>query len=106
MLNPEYLAVRHILTAPQIAERTAPYILDEDFDFDGLEAERSNMSGGEALLVRVASDLWHANRAVGLYELPRRLDASNFRRVVDALTIARDRGALPELTLLAERLAA
>ena len=39
MLACEYDAVRHVLTAPQIARRTAPYIGVDDFDFAGLERE-------------------------------------------------------------------
>jgi hypothetical protein len=39
MLACEYDAVRHVLTAPQIARRTEPFIGPDDFDFDGLERE-------------------------------------------------------------------
>jgi hypothetical protein len=52
--RPDYEAVRHILTAPLIAARTAPYSGETTFDFDGLELEVPTMSGGESLLVRVA----------------------------------------------------
>lgn len=107
MLSAEYLAVRHVLTAPLIAARTAPHIREDDFDFDGLERAKATMSGGGALLVRIAFELWHAEKAVGLWELPRRLDAQNFRRVLEALAIARGGGALPQAALSAdERLAA
>jgi hypothetical protein len=34
---PEFAAVRHILGAPAIAQRTEPYVLEESFDFAGLE---------------------------------------------------------------------
>jgi len=95
VLIAEYLAVRHILTAPLIAARTAPYVREDDFDFEGLEVEKSTMSGGGALLVRIAFELWHAEKAVGLWELPRRLDASNFRRVTEALAIAPGSGGFP-----------
>jgi len=87
--RPEHAAVRHILTAPSIAARTAPYIHEDDFDFAGLEAERVTMSGGEALLVRIATELWFAEKATGLWELPDRLDAASFRRVIEALALAR-----------------
>ena len=87
--RPEHAAVRHILTAPSIAARTAPFIGAEDFDFAGLEAELCEMSGGEALLVRIASELWYAEKGTGLWELPRRLDGPNFRRVLEALALAR-----------------
>ncbi len=99
--RPEHAAVRHILTAPAIASRTAPYIREHDFDFAGLEAERCGMSGGEALLVRIASELWYAEKETGLWELPQRLDGTNFRRVLEALALAR--GGEPErpLALLA-----
>jgi hypothetical protein len=99
--NPEHAAVRHILTAPAIASRTAPYIGADDFDFAGLEAERESMSGGEALLVRIASELWYAEKGTGLWELPRRLDGPNFRRVLEALALARGDEPATRLVLLA-----
>jgi hypothetical protein len=87
--NLEYAAVRHVLTAPQIAPRTAEYVKAEDFDFTGLGREAETMSGGEKLLVAIAHELWHAEKKTGLWELVRRLDASNFERVLEALRIAR-----------------
>jgi len=89
MLAFEYEAVLHVLTAPGIARRTAPYIGPDDFDFAGLEREAATMSGGEALLVAVAHELWLAERRVGLWELVRRLDDAGFARVLDALVHAR-----------------
>ena len=91
--TPEHAAVRHILTATTIAERTAPYIGEEDVDAAGLLAETPTMAAGEALLVRIALELWSAEKTVGLWELPRRLDPGNFRRVLQALAMAR--GELP-----------
>jgi ABC-type iron transport system FetAB ATPase subunit len=87
----EYDAVRHILTAPLIAHRTVHYIGERDFDFAGLAGEAETMSGGEALLVRIAHELWNAEKVAGLWELPRRLDESNFRRVIEALCRCRGR---------------
>jgi ABC-type iron transport system FetAB ATPase subunit len=87
--RPDYEAVRHILTAPQIAHRAVPYVLASDFDFAGLQREAETMSGGEALLVRIAYELWNAEKIVGLWELPRRLDERCFRRVLEALAICR-----------------
>ena len=89
MLACEYDAVRHVLTAPRIAGRTAPFIGPDDFDFVGLEREAETMSGGEEILVRVAEELWLAERRVGLWELVRRLDHENFTRVLEALRIGR-----------------
>jgi ABC-type uncharacterized transport system ATPase subunit len=91
--TPEFAAVRHILGAPAIARRTEAYMLDGEIDFAGLEREAETMSGGEALLVRIASELWHAKRAAGLWELVRRLDLGNFERVLEALWIARGANA-------------
>lgn len=85
----EYDAVRHVLTAPQIAPRTAPYIGADDFDFAGLDREAETMSGGEAILVRVAQELWFAEMRVGLWEIVRRLDSESFARVLEALRIGR-----------------
>jgi ABC-type uncharacterized transport system ATPase subunit len=88
-IAPEHAAVRHVLAAPRLASRTAPYVGPDDFDFAGLEREVETMSGGESLLVRVARDLWTAERTVGIAELVRSLDAANFARVLEALKIAR-----------------
>jgi ABC-type uncharacterized transport system ATPase subunit len=87
----EYDAVRHILTAPSIARRTAPYLGECDFDFAGLNEAARTMSGGEALLVRIAQELWKAEKVTGLWELPRRLDDASFRRVLEALAGCRGR---------------
>ena len=68
---PEYDAVRHILTSRSVEARSAPYIGDDDFDWDGLLAEAETMSGGEQALVRIAHDLWEAKGIVGIWEIPR-----------------------------------
>jgi ABC-type cobalamin/Fe3+-siderophores transport system ATPase subunit len=47
------------------------------------------LSGGERLLVRIAEELWSAQKRAGLWELVRRLDVHNFERVLEALCIAR-----------------
>jgi hypothetical protein len=87
--SPDYDAVRHILTSPSIAARSAQYIGADDFDWAGLLAEAATMSGGAQVLVRVAYDLWEAEGVVGVWELPRRLDPANFRRVLEALELCR-----------------
>jgi len=89
LISPDYTAVRHVLGSPLIAARTAPYVGKDDFDLEGLVREAETMSGGEAVLVRTACELWTAERQVGLSELVRRLDAPNFERVLEALRIAR-----------------
>ena len=86
---PEYLGVRHILTAPQLVPRTASYIGERDFDFDGLHREAATMSGGEGLLVRIAGDLWNAGGDVRLSEVVRCLDRTNFERVLEGFQLAR-----------------
>lgn len=86
---PDYAAVRHVLTAPHIAARTTPHIGEDDFDFAGLAQEAETMSSGEALLIQIASDLWHAERTAGVFDLARRLDDRNFERVVEALELVR-----------------
>jgi hypothetical protein len=88
---PEYKAVLHLLTVPALWPRTAAYLKDGDFDWPGLAAEAETMSGGEALLVRIAHELWHARKDVGLWELPTRLDPHSFTRVLEALQICRGR---------------
>ena len=105
-ISPDYAAVLHVLTAPLIAERTARYIDGDDPDIWGLEMETETMSSGEALLVRIACDLWTAQRTVGLTDVARRLDADSFTRVVEALRIARGRTALLAPEALEEDLAA
>src|SRR5260370_36129048 len=62
LYNFEYAAVRYVLTAPQIAHRAAPYLRDGDFDFAGLGEESETMSNGESLLVRIARELWLAEK--------------------------------------------
>src|SRR2546427_8042918 len=88
-ISSDQAAVLHVLAAPQIARRAAPYLGADDIDFAGLGREAETMSGGEALLVRIARDLWTAERTVGVVDVTRRLDATGFARVVQALTIAR-----------------
>jgi hypothetical protein len=87
----EYDAVRFILSAPVLAQRTAPYIGESDFDFAGLAEASKTMSGGEALLIRIAHELWLAEKATGLWELTRKLDDANFHRVLEALSRCRGR---------------
>ncbi len=96
---PEYAAVRHILTSPAVLARCRPHVGADDFDWPALLAEAETMSGGERLLVRIAYDLWEAKGVVGLWELPRLLDQSNFRRVVAALEMCRGElaGGRPEV---------
>jgi len=99
--NLDYAAVRHVLTSPQIAPRTAEYVSADGFDFAGLGVEAETMSGGEKLLVAIAHELWHAEKKTGLWELVRRLDAANFERVLEALRIARGAYANAARTRLA-----
>jgi energy-coupling factor transporter ATP-binding protein EcfA2 len=47
------------------------------------------LSGGERLLVRIAEELWRAEKRAGLWELTRRLDRDNFDRVLETLSIAK-----------------
>ena len=102
---PEYAAVCHILAAPALAPRTAAYIGEDDFDWDGLYKEAATMSGGERLLVDVAAELWNAEKRTGLWEVPRRLDGKNFRRVIEALYLCHGKGvAVPVAVFSADRL--
>ncbi len=86
---PEYAAVCHILAAPVLRRRTAPYVLEDDFDWEGLLREAETMSGGERLLVKLAAELWNAEKTTGIWEIPRRLDGENFIRVIEALYLCR-----------------
>jgi hypothetical protein len=88
-VSPEYTAVRHILTAPILAERCTKHIMDEDFAWDGLLAESEAMSGGQATMVRVALDLWSGERAISVWDLPQRLGPTAFDRVVEAMHLYR-----------------
>ena len=85
----DYSAVRHILTSPSIASRTARYVGNDDFDWNGLLIEAQTMSMGEGVLVRIAHDLWEANGVVAGWELARRLDRRALHRVVEAFYICR-----------------
>ena len=44
---PEYAAVCHILAAPVLRRRTAPYVLEEDFDWEGLLREADELHPGD-----------------------------------------------------------
>lgn len=88
-LLPDHAAVRHILTSPSIAARTARYVGHDDFDWNGLLIEAQTMSMGEGVLVRIAYDLWEANGVVAGWELARRLDRRALERVVEAFYICR-----------------
>lgn len=87
--SPDRAAVRHLLSTPHLARRTAPFLRGDDVDWDGLAAEAPTLSGGEGLLVALARDLWYGTRTVGAPDLVRRLDERSFRRVVQALLLAR-----------------
>jgi hypothetical protein len=97
LTRPDHLAVRHILTSPSIAERVTPFVGADGVDWYPLLVEAESMSSGESLLVRIAYDLWHAGNDVALRELPRRLDRTSFRRVVEALELSRGEPAENEL---------
>jgi hypothetical protein len=96
---PEYAAVRHILAAPALAPRTAPYVHADDFDWEGLYEAAATMSGGERLLIDLAAELWSAEKRTGLWEVPRRLDGENFRRVIEALYLCRGVGVAPPVAV-------
>jgi hypothetical protein len=95
---PEAAAVRYLLLgSPTLSRRAEPYIADDGVDWIGLETVSETMAGGEALLVRIARELWHAEKDVGLWEIPRRLDVSNFDRVLEALRMCRGWSPAPAL---------
>jgi hypothetical protein len=83
--SPERRAAQHVLRASTVWRRSAVYVGNEDIDWARLLDEAETMSGGEALLVRVAHDFWHLERSVGLCEVPRRLGQDNLERVLDAM---------------------
>lgn len=89
----ELAAVRHILSAPSIDRRCAPYISDREIRWPEVFAEAETMSGGERVLVQVARDLWAGETTVGVADLTGRLSPASFSRVVEAMAIAR--GAEP-----------
>lgn len=87
--SPEAIAIRHILTSPSIVHRCAPYVAGPGIDWSGLFTEAESMSGGEQLLVRVASDLATREATVAVWELSERLGRPTFDRVLEALELAR-----------------
>ena len=101
LVPPEYEAVSHILESPLIAERCAPYIGEDDFDWAGLFAISQTMSGGEQLLIRIAYDLWTSTGVVGIWEISRGLDQAGFERVLAALRMCRGEYRAPSPALLA-----
>jgi len=90
---PQQAAVRHILTTPSIAGRTAPYVGADGPDWAGILGETATMSGGQELLVRVAYDLAEGTSLAAVWELPERLGHTGFARVVEALAMCRQEGA-------------
>jgi hypothetical protein len=60
-----------IRAAPAVERRTAPFIREDDFDWEGLHLEAATMSGGERLLIELAAELWSAEKTTGLWEIPR-----------------------------------
>jgi hypothetical protein len=97
----DYSAVFHILGAPGVRLRATPFVSDGRIDWKRLLAETRRMPAAQALLVRIARDLWDdGGEGVRLRELYR-LDAAGFARVVDALTLART-GSLPPRSARAE----
>ena len=92
--TPQLAAVRHILTAPSIAARTAPHLDGpEGPDWQALLDEAAAMSYGQGLLVRVAHDLGEGTSMAPVWELPERLGPAAFARVVEALAMFRGEGA-------------
>ena len=89
-IDPGHAGVLHVLTSPLIEARAVRHLDAAGMpDIAGLHEEAKTMSGGEALLVHVASDLWSATRTVGLTDVVRRLDGDSFTRVVQALRLSR-----------------
>jgi hypothetical protein len=84
----DYDAVVHVLGAPGLWPRAARHVRRDDIDWTGLLAEADRLSAADVLLVRVAHELWHAQKGVGLWEVARKLDEAGFERVVEALRIA------------------
>jgi hypothetical protein len=87
-------AVRHILTTPSIADRTATHLGGaEGPDWPALLRAAEEMSAGQGLLVRVAHDLGEGTSLAAVWELPERLGTTGFARVVEALAMYRGVGA-------------
>jgi hypothetical protein len=87
--RPEAAAVSHLLATPSIADRCASHVDGDAVDWTGIFAEAETMSGGEQLLVRIASDLATREGTVALSELSERLARPTFDRVLEALELAR-----------------
>lgn len=82
-------AVRYLLDSPALADRSGSFDPHDEIDWAALLAASETMSGGQRILVEVAHDLWEARGAVGVSELVRRLDRTQFERVLTALRIFR-----------------
>jgi hypothetical protein len=79
-----YVAARHVLSSPSIADRTLPHLNGGRVDCDGILAETPTMSGGERFLVDLAARLYSGAALPDAYELEGQLDVLNARRVAEA----------------------
>jgi len=93
----EHAAAVHVLAAPCIWRRTARFVSEHgQVDWPGLERAAGPWSSGERLLVQVAEDLYcGVEEPASLARLCGTLDATNLRRVLEAVCMLRPDVAPP-----------
>jgi hypothetical protein len=86
MNTPDYLAALHLLACPLLEGRTAPYIGENEIDWEGIYARLYPLlSRSERLLVDAAYNLFGGEGALSLRELVTVLDGENFNTICEAI---------------------
>jgi hypothetical protein len=94
---PDIEAAQHLLTAPQLWRRTAPFVRADAFDWDALLRMAVDLPDPQRVLVGTAYELCEARRAVALWEIPAALDPAGMERMIEALCICHGEiGAPPD----------
>lgn len=84
--SPDHIAARHILECPLLADRTAPYIREDEIDWPGMFNDIVPfMCHSERLLIDVAHDLFGGFAVTSLREIVTITDGENFNVICEAM---------------------
>jgi hypothetical protein len=93
-LDEEYSAALYLLTA-STWKKACSYVRRTGIDFEAM-LEETDFSGGETVMIELASNLFNGNTHVDPLELMR-LDSTNFEIAIQALRFRRDPVHLEDL---------